>query len=149
MYLSKRTYVKNWDHMKPEQKHKISIDGPSAKAIKPKRISYITEEVMYWRKSNQIHQWFVDNVQNGEDDCKEYYVSRDQLQTLLDVVKKVLLFKPSKEKAAELLPTQGGCFVGSEDYDEYYWQDLEETKKGLTELLAEPDIGDFHYQSSW
>jgi hypothetical protein len=48
------------------------------------------EEVAYWRKANHIHQWFVENVQGGEDNCQEYRVSREQLQTLLETVKTVL-----------------------------------------------------------
>ena len=31
--------------------------------------SRIIEQVGYWRKANQIHNWFVENVQDGEDDC--------------------------------------------------------------------------------
>ena len=34
-------------------------------------------KVGQWRKSNQIHQYFVDNCQGGEDDCRESYVSRE------------------------------------------------------------------------
>ena len=37
------------------------------------------EEVGYWRKANQIHKWFVDNVQDGVDDCGEYKVTKEQL----------------------------------------------------------------------
>ena len=44
-------------------------------------------EVMYWRKANAIHKWFVDNVQGGEDDCREYPVSNDQLIELRDTCK--------------------------------------------------------------
>jgi hypothetical protein len=44
--------------------------------------SEVIEEVMYWRKANQIHKWFVDNVQDGVDDCKEYWVSEEKLQEL-------------------------------------------------------------------
>ena len=33
-----------------------------------------TEMVGYWRKANHIHKWFVDNVQEGIDDYREYYV---------------------------------------------------------------------------
>ena len=43
----------------------------------------------YWRKANQIHQWFVENVQNGKDDCDEHRVSRQRLQDLVDICKKV------------------------------------------------------------
>jgi len=92
MYLSKKHYIKNWDHMGPERRHQVSIrrGGKRVTAIKPERISYIVEEVACWRKANQIHRWFVENVQDGNDDCKEYYVSRENLKELLDTVNTVL-----------------------------------------------------------
>ena len=47
-------------------------------------------EVAYWRKANAIHKWFVDNVQKGKDDCKEYRVTRRNLLDLCDLVSDVL-----------------------------------------------------------
>ncbi len=81
MYLTKKTYVKNWDHHKPEYRHEITIKqgGKIRDDIKPERICYIEEEVAQWRKANSIHKWFVDNVQNGKDDCRDYYVSHEQI----------------------------------------------------------------------
>lgn len=63
----------------------------------------IEVEAAYWRKSNQIHKWFVDNVQNGEDDCKEYEVTAEQLLTLRDLCQRVI-------DASELIdaPVQNG-----------------------------------------
>jgi len=92
MYLAKKHYIQNWDHMPPEQRYSVSVrqGGKRLKTIKPKRISYVVEEVAYWRKANQIHKWFVDNVQGGNDDCKEYYVEREQLRELLATVITVL-----------------------------------------------------------
>ena len=29
MYLEKRTYVKNWDHQTPEERHTVTVTGPS------------------------------------------------------------------------------------------------------------------------
>ena len=46
-------------------------------------------EVGYWRKANHIHKWFVNNVQDGKDDCGEYYVSEEDLKKLLELCKKV------------------------------------------------------------
>jgi hypothetical protein len=46
----------------------------------------ISETVAYWRKANQIHKWFVDNVQSGEDDCGEYDVSRREIQDLTNLL---------------------------------------------------------------
>lgn len=40
-------------------------------------------EVAYWRKSNMIHKWFVENVQEGDDDCGYYEVSKEKLLELI------------------------------------------------------------------
>lgn len=104
-------------------------------------------KVGYWRKSNQIHQWFVNNCQGGEDDCRESYVSREQLQELIDLCKKV---SADHSLAEELLPAQGGFFFGSTDYDEWYFGDIEDTITMLEGVLKEtPENWDFYYQSSW
>ena len=83
MYLTRRTYVS------PDERKNIKVTGIK-KPIDPAKVEYITEEVGYWRKANAIHRWFVENVQEGEDDCKSYTVSREQLQELLATVNKVL-----------------------------------------------------------
>lgn len=148
MSLAKRTFVKNYDFQKPEEKHEITIKGPLAASIDTKNISYITENAGQWRKANQIHKWFVDNVQNGHDDCKDYYVSHEQLEELLDLVKQVL---KAPNKAKDLLPYQEGFFFGGTEYDKYYFQNLEYTKKLLENLLKDPASmnKDFYYSSSW
>lgn len=47
-------------------------------------------EVGYWRKANQIHNWFVNNVQDGVDDCDYYEVSENKLIELLEKCKEVI-----------------------------------------------------------
>ena len=94
MYLEKRTYVKNWEHMSSDELHKISIKqgGKVRKDIKIERISNIIEEVAYWRKANAIHKWFVDNVSGGSDDNgRDCYVSMEKLQELLKIVNLVII----------------------------------------------------------
>jgi len=104
-------------------------------------------QVAYWRKANQIHKWFVDHVQDGNDNCEEYRVTRDQLQLLLDNCKLVLI---NKEEAPNLLPPQEGFFFGSYEYDEFYWQDIQDTIDQIEKILNEyPEEWDFQYQSSW
>lgn len=176
MYLTRRHYVKNWEHQKPEEKHVLTIEGPKKDEIDLSKVSEITEEVAYWRKANQIHKWFVDNVQDGNDNCGDYYVSRKQLQDLVDLCKQVIkasklvkgkvsngyTFENGKRKdilvdgkyiedssvAQELLPTQEGFFFGGNDYDEYYLQDLKNTIEQIEPHLVS-DSGDFYYHSSW
>ena len=47
------------------------------------------DEAMYWRKANQIHNWFVNNIQEGKDDCGNYILKRKDVEKLLNVCKKV------------------------------------------------------------
>lgn len=110
-----------------------------------KKVSYIIEDAAYWRKANAIHQWFVEHVQDGVDDCKEYFVSDDDLINLLKTVDTVL---EHKEKAPELLPTKDGFFFGNTEYNEDYFSDLAYTRNVLREL-AEHKKGTYYYQSSW
>ena len=88
---------------------------------------------MYWRKSNQIHQWFVQNVQGGKDNCEEYSVSLDQLKLLSKTIEPALV---STAAATELLPTAEGFFFGSQEYDEYYFEDLKNTKEQIDKIIA-------------
>jgi hypothetical protein len=174
MYLYKKTYVKNWEHMKPEEKHTITVkkDGKVVKSINHNKIAYIVEDAGYWRKANAIHKWFIDNCANGDGDRSTMYVDSEQLQELLDTVNKVLdgskLVKgkvvngqTSSENgwvdnledgeiiedstlAEELLPTQSGFFFGGTNYDQYYIADLKHTKEVLEEALKDYGV-DGHY----
>ena len=111
--------------------------------------SGIEIEVGYWRKANAIHQWFVENVQEGIDECQESDVSIESLKELHQVVCDVLA---NKTLASELLPVSFGFFFGSYEYDEYYFKDLVYTKE-LIDLILESELGSkgyyLYYQSSW
>ena len=150
MYLYKKTYVRNWDFMKKEELHEITVKrgGKIRTDIKPERISEITELVCYWRKFNALHNWFVKNCQNGVDDCKEYYVSKILLEELLTELKEIYESN-NKDVAKEKLPTQEGFFFGGTEYDEYYYGDVKETIEMFESLLNEEEGGDFYYSSSW
>ena len=144
MYLNAKRYL--WTF--PE-------DGPDAKAAKAiaeligitdKRVKQVEVEAMYWRKANAIHKWFVDNCQNGTDDCGNYAVSREQLLELRD-----LILEAIETKNFNLLPPTSGFFFGSVKVDEYYWQDLKDTASGIDRVLEQfpPEQWDLEYHSSW
>ena len=106
-------------------------------------------EVGYWRKANQIHNWFVANVQNGEDECRPHTVTTDHLNRLLQDVTDVL---KDKSTAADLLPTTSGFFFGGTEYDNWYFEDLQFTKELLTKLVEDATFLETHqiqYCSSW
>ena len=117
--------------------------GENKIVINPKKISYIEEEVVTWRKANQIHAWFVENVQKGVDDCAVYQVSKELLEQL-----KELCLKVKAEKNSNLLPPADGFFFGSTEIDDGYWQDIDQTIKNLVDLEDRFEVT-YQYQSSW
>jgi len=108
--------------------------------------AFVEVKVAQWRKENAIHQWFVSNCQNGEDDCRSTHVSREQLEELRDTCRKVLA---DNSLADELLPTSDGFFFGSTDYGEWYIAGLTYTADTIDRLFTMPDDWDFEYSSSW
>lgn len=105
-------------------------------------------EVAYWRKANQVHRWFVENVQNGEDDCGYYPVTKEQLIELRDLCRDVL---ENRDLAELRLPTCAGFFFGSMNYDQWYFSDLEQTVEQITNILDSTDFDSeaIYYGSSW
>ena len=161
MYLSAKKNVEKviWQAIRDNEE--LSYDSPEAinplwkNIVDVSDMSDVATDIygvnvevvcVYWRKANQIHKWFVDNVQGGNDNCGEYYVSQDKLQELLDLVNRALA-----ERNPALLSPQEGFFFGSTDIDEWYWQDLKNTKEKLERIFALPQLSDlsFYYSSSW
>lgn len=139
----------------------------------------IFEQIGYWRKANHIHNWFVENVQDGIDECDTYEVTKEQLEDLLNVCRKVLdgskLVKgkvvngqkyengkmvniyqdgeyiEDSSVAEELLPTTSGFFFGGTEYDEWYYKDVENTINIIEDVLRTTDFKHeiVMYHSSW
>lgn len=149
MYLTKKIYIgANYEHnnVRGEINLTTGKDNTPVK-INLSRVTYIEERVGYWRKANQIHAWFVKNIQEGVDNCAEYYVSDEDLKKLLADCQTV---KMNKNKAMEVLPTKSGFFFGGTDYDEYYMSEIDDTIEIIETLLAENDQrGEIYYTSSW
>ena len=155
MYLTRKHNVRNWSHREDKQ-YTVTAERNN-KAIpflgSIGTVTSINEEVMYWRKANAIHKWFVDNVQDGNDDCGVYEVTLDQLQELRHLCIEVL---HDRTKADELLPCIEGFFYGGTEYDEYYFEDLENTAKVINKLVLEAIRAKeqkhsmwYEYSSSW
>lgn len=154
MYLYASKYVSGNDILSkddPERYKKLTeVVGAEDFPIGAFPSATVDIQIGYWRKANAIHDWFVQNCQNGEDDCRKVHVSRDTLIELRDICMKVLLNKGNQDRAEELLPTAEGFFFGGTDYDDYYWEYVESTITVLnTILVAVPDDWEFGYQSSW
>jgi len=147
MYLSRKLFVKNYPFMKDEERYTVTIERGGV-PLDFGEVSEISTEVAHWRKADAIHQWFVDNVQNGEDNCSEYYVPTDLLIELRDTCTAVLA-DPSR--AGELLPPQGGVSFGGTEIDDGYLDDLRYTVEVLDKALAAEDetFDNYYYQADW
>lgn len=149
MYLYKRHYINSGDVQIGDKDARLTEDG----TIDPKKVTYVSEEVAYWRKFNALHNWFVDNVQDGEDDCRFARVETEDLKELLKVLKKVAMYGRHGEttKVQELFPTSRGFFFGSTSYDDWYWRDVYDTILFLEKELARPNPtwANYEYHSSW
>jgi hypothetical protein len=161
MYLHAKKYVEkiNWDKL--DRDNDIGLDSPEVvnplwnDIVNTAQMSDVATDIYgvhvevtcaYWRKANQIHKWFVDNVQGGNDNCGEYYVSHEKLKELLATCQQALFAKDPN-----LLPPQEGFFFGSYDIDEWYWQDIKDTIKKIKRVLELSEMSklSFYYTSSW
>jgi hypothetical protein len=140
MYLTAEKYFSPYD----ESRKKPRVGGVPKGFL----VTTVCVRAAYWRKANQIHAWFVKNVQNGEDECREHHVSREKLEELVALCKLVIA---EPEKAPELLPIQSGFFFGNTEFGEYYFENLKDTVEQIERVLSGFDgkVWDFTYRSSW
>ena len=145
-YLTKKTYIRKY----PESdKLEIVIkkNGEIYNKLNVNKISYIIEDVITWRKFNALHDWFVQNNQNGTDDCETYHVSIKLLSELLDTLIKV---RDDNNLASELLPTVEGFFFGGTEYDDSYFEYVNDTIEQLQDAIKNHNEDSyFQYSSSW
>ena len=97
-------------------------------------------EEIYWRKFNALHNWMVQNIQDGVDECQiSRPITKDELETLI------------KACEEDTLVTTSGFFFGGTTKDEYYYEDLKETVVKLKALVDDVDFDDedIVYTSSW
>ena len=155
-------------------------------------------EAAYWRKANQIRQWFVNHIEefNEDDNCEYYNVTKELLERLIidchcvllsrngvkvdDKLKKKMdkvktlsergvggekdgakdtLEKMERKyglsgvtvKPEEIMPTSSGFFFGSTEYDDWYYNTLENTiemcQKVIDETNWETEV--VVYTESW
>lgn len=99
--------------------------------------------IVMWRKAHIIHEWFVENVQSGNDDCGNYYVSRSQIKDLIFYCKSFL------DGQAKLSEQQNTEYV--DGLDHYYLKfNFEKTIEKMEQALQSfDDDWMFEYASSW
>ena len=90
--------------------------------------THYAPSVCYFRKVNLLFAYF----ENKGLMFDQYFAFMDK-ETCLDIIDRCKRVLEDHSLASELLPTQSGFFFGSTDYDEWYYQDVENVLKQLTE----------------
>lgn len=104
-------------------------------------------EVMYWRKANAIHGWFMQFAE--EDNCTPVPIDMAAIHELRDDIQKVL-DEGTMEAVMEYLPPTAGFFFGSTEVDEYYWMELKDTVTKLNSIIeSSSEDTEFEYCASW
>ena len=151
MFLSKKTTITTGNDTSvpvlDEYFSKVVVEqnGKPHPRIDTNRITCIVEQIGYWRKANFIHNWFVNNVQQGKDDFNEYPVSKVQLTELYKLCQGVLDGSIDKQN---LLLTRGGYNFGSKEYDNTYEDQCKKTID-IIEPLVNDEESDYFYQATW
>lgn len=146
MYLETSIYLSKFDDENKYRMEKVRELFPEIAPTGNLDYVVLTFEAGHWGKANTIHQWFVDNVQDGKDDCDEYYVSRGKLEHLRNLCKLVLKKEVEPESA---LPVSDGFCFGSTEYNDSYYADVQRTIDIIDYALSLPDRYSFYYHSSW
>ena len=155
MYLYAEQYVSGYAFRPDEEKEKyakvINALDASSMVTHDSPSATISLTVGYWRKANYIHNWFVNNVQGGVDNCDRYWVDKDKLKELSTLLLDLLKHRGDEEYANTHLPTAEGFFFGGTEYDQYYWETIDETYKMIVTLLNKvgENNWELYYQSSW
>ncbi|UJS29034.1 hypothetical protein L2Z53_11880 (plasmid) [Macrococcoides canis] len=105
-------------------------------------------EAVYWRKSNMIHNWFEQNVAEGDiEPYTNYEVTIEQIKELKRLLEKVIK-KP--EDASKLLPTLAGFFFGNTEYNTIYFMHIKYSIEELeTVINNHKNNRNYFYSASW
>lgn len=139
----------------------------------------IFSEEMYWRKARDIHKWFVENIQDGKDDC-EYHrsITREDVVKFRRFVKEkckktdeecyiVEAYRHNEDGTTTLIPCDGVeveyedgkkkrisneiPIIFNENYDDWDMMHYESALEWCNETLAEFDFDKKYlvYLGSW
>ena len=141
MYLRARRYVSGWkristDEEKNEWETMLGLFGMENFMTEDSPHGYVEFCVGYWRKAHDVHRWFVQNAQNGVDECQSTEVTREQLEEL-------------RTESLRVLADLGG--VSPEDDNELGWTAYQyrQTVDQIDKALKLDSGWELIYQASW
>lgn len=142
-FLSCMTPFLKYDFQRNDLSEWLDLEEQDEKSKKLNNfIKYYCARVdMYFRKVNFLYKYFEEKM-NNTNQC---WVNREELEDIVQSCKDILdLYNENEEDnskaialAKELLPTTSDYCFGSSEYDEYYFNDLEDVQYKFEVLLGE------------
>ena len=137
-----KTFMRLESGLRPEDEifHDFLNEWDKQKQADPTDTVCLRGIAAYWRKANVIHNWFVQNVQGGNNDCKAYVVSTKKLKSLLRLCEQAV--------RTGVIPRQlepNATFNRSG----YALDDCKSTVTMLTTMLERFHDYRYEYKSSW
>lgn len=128
MYLSARKFIGSWREEDSAPRDQILAALDLSKNDIAEGGIYVDVPVAQWRKAQRVHNWFVGAVQNGYDNCADYFVSADTLVELRE-----------------------WCLDEVDQADKDDLDQLQHTADTIGKILDNPVFKDydFMYTSSW
>lgn len=128
MYLYAKKYIGTWREEDSEPRDQVLAALDLDMSDIGEGGIYVDVPVAQWRKAQKIHNWLVEEIQDGEDNCADYYASRGTLRNL-----------------------RQWCLDNLEDADEEDVYQMQNTADMLGKILDNPKFEgyDFEYTSSW
>lgn len=162
-------YLDHWNYQKDTEEYKRAEAVLEAAGLLPftadtsggGSVSYKDGQVCvsitcaYWRKANAIHSWFVENIQDGVDDCQTSDDINYELLALLASHCRTALDAYAADdfdKAQEILTPKAGFFFGPAEVNEWWAQNATYTAERvelLVNLAIQTGGVSFNYESSW
>lgn len=167
MEAETEVYLSMWPHSTAEQTEPakaiveaagltsfVTSDAPSGDLGYSDGRLFVAVHCLYWRKANAIHGWFVENCQDGIDECQESPVHVEQLAALRSACASAITAYEAGDfdAAEEAMTPVGGFFFGSTEIGEWWAHDVARTIteiERLVNLAIETGGVEFTYRSSW
>lgn len=93
----------------------------------------------YWlRKVNSLQGYFEDNYHT--QNCVEHGFSEDDVKHLKEVTDFILHHQDDHDYIESNLPPTQGFFYGSDEIDEWYFEDIKEINEIMTAILNTPNV---------
>lgn len=142
VFRQARQHVEKWKE-KYDKLNSLEIKVKEEKKIEQLAAKKESMHIAYWEEANQIHYWFVMNIQKGKDDKRNHHTGKDVIKRLIKTCEELYELYEKKghiddeliKEAKEKMPPKDGIQFGENEINEKYFEQIQATLKMLKRTL--------------